>query len=385
MLQILKNTSDEITRLQQQSLTEDNWHSNALIYGQIAIDNALVKKSEIESAEKSVKVFEGAIKSLNVKRGDDLQNCSVASLNFINSLPSNSLQPQLIAYDPPFILIQPGNPNIHLKLMGAFPKNSSISLCFGNEYQPIFRSFCQLQFVIPQDDLFANPSSLCLKTGELKILSSSSIIDLFKITIRAIPSSPGKVDIDYFYTQPRTVTDRYPYSSGTLTVSSKKEFGNDDQHLESTVYPDPERYFDINTVSIEMIQSEGKPASGNDENDYHGPHIIEKTAAYIKLFTTTRHHVKGTSGHRVFRVNAKQLHTYDVKDTIPITAHLSPLDWQTTKTWTFPRDITGTQTVKFTPFQGSTQTFTQSMDTRYVKIVFGSAGIDFITPKPIQG
>ncbi len=389
--QSLKGLSQQLINLESNKAVQDTWHSPALTYAKEAVDNVIARQPDsfdgntVASIQKSLTVFQHVIQSLDTANLDKLENCSISSFNFVNGIPFVKDNPQLVCVSPSFILRKSDNPLIHFKLLGNFPEKASIKLSFPNEQTITLRTPYRLDFKILQDTIFPiqdNPAQLSLKRGSLEVISSS-ITNLFQFTIGGIPSSPGTITISYSYTTQRSMTDTYDYTSNSIMVSSTKEFGNNnDQDTTSAVYPNSGRSFVPGTGIAKIEESHGKGATKNDENDYDGPHLVESVATHIKFRTITRYHRVGTSGHRVFRILAKETHTYSVTDT-HLGAQVLTLDWGASQTWTYPSSLSGTPTITFTPFQGAVHSYTSSFEARYVKIIYGAGSVTFTTPNPL--
>jgi hypothetical protein len=89
------------------------------------------------------------------------------------------------------------------------------------------------------------------------------------------------------------------------TISSRKEYGNNDQiEAERMFRPTPGYKFDLSTVHVTKLSADGKQGF---EVDWDGPHLQVLSETAVKVIGTTRHHAVGTSGHLEFQVTADQI------------------------------------------------------------------------------
>lgn len=95
-----------------------------------------------------------------------------------------------------------------------------------------------------------------------------------------------------------------PYSQ-TGVISSRKEYGNNDQiKAERMFVPTPGYKFDLGTVNVTRLSADGDEGF---KKDWDGPYLQIISEIAVKVIGTTRHHTIGTSGHLEFQVTANQV------------------------------------------------------------------------------
>lgn len=315
-----------------------------------------------------------------------VQTLSSRAQQIANTLPGSNTHPQLISTAPRYIHAK--GQDVAIKCLGNFVHAATngcepILTFEGKDFKPKASSTQSLEFRVPSDVIFppstlSTATKIIYKDGTLKLpypggFLSSKGVATFYVTIGTLPTSPGKILLEWKEKgTPKKTTQ--VFKSNLLEVCSRSCCGNNDSEKVSALSPHEGWKVEIGSSRIQMVEE-----GGRREN----PTFEREDSQNVTYRAKTIHNTVDTggkeSGWMKFHILFDE---YKIEDTEDDKSEYIALKWNDTKAFNHPL---GKWKVTYDSFDGRHTEFIGSDITSspYIKVENQGSGfvIKAIDPK----